>query len=265
MQADKTIMACGSREWKIFLPYEYLKMKNMRGILLIAFFSLFAMAHGQGAGSALDFNGVAGGIRVGNSATLNFGLGDFSLELWVRVPSTLTLEELVVVGKRPVCGNSNFWNIRTSPTDGIYLEVSNSALGEDDRCGAGLIYDGEWHHVAFVRRGREIRSYRDGSLFATTTLRFDYNVDNSVDMFIGDGVCAGIGRNGRMQGNVDELRIWSRALTEEQIRHKMTERLRNAEPGLVAYYRLDEGADNTCPGGQDVCDASGNANHGVKF
>jgi len=45
----------------------------------------------------------------------------------------------------------------------------------------------------------------------------------------------------------------------------MTERLTGTEPGLVAYYRLDEGADNTCPGGQDVCDASGNGNHGVKF
>ncbi|MCE3007407.1 MAG: LamG domain-containing protein [Bacteroidetes bacterium] len=68
-----------------------------------------------------------------------------------------------------------------------------------------------------------------------------------------------------MTGQMDEIRVWNRALTAAEIRHKMTERLTGTEPGLVAYYRMDEGADNTCPGGQDVCDASGNGNHGVKF
>ena len=35
------------------------------------------------------------------------------------------------------------------------------------------------------------------------------------------------------------------------------------EPGLVGYWKLDEGEDNTCSGGEDACDSSGNGNHGT--
>jgi hypothetical protein len=38
----------------------------------------------------------------------------------------------------------------------------------------------------------------------------------------------------------DELRIWSVARTEEEIRATRNQRLKGNEPGLVAYYRFDE-------------------------
>jgi hypothetical protein len=34
-------------------------------------------------------------------------------------------------------------------------------------------------------------------------------------------------------------------------------------PGPVAYWKFDEGADNTCPGGEDVCDSTKNGNDGT--
>ncbi len=45
----------------------------------------------------------------------------------------------------------------------------------------------------------------------------------------------------------------------------MCRQLTGTETGLVGYWPMNEGEDNTCAGGEDVCDQSGNGNHGTKF
>ncbi len=124
---------------------------------------------------------------------------------------------------------------------------------------------GQWTHLACTMSNGQVCLYVNGLLSSC------HNgiplQSNSATRFAALGI--NLGFSGQddypFSGRMDEVRIWNRVLTQAEIRHKMTERLAGNEPGLVAYYRMDEGADGTCPGGQDVCDASGNANHGVKF
>lgn len=65
-------------------------------------------------------------------------------------------------------------------------------------------------------------------------------------------------------GKLDEIRIWNRALSQTEIRNNMNKQLTGSEPGLVAYYQMNEGENGTCEDGKDVCDKSGNGNHGTK-
>ncbi|MHC4605017.1 MAG: hypothetical protein ACYS6W_17005, partial [Planctomycetota bacterium] len=57
-------------------------------------------------------------------------------------------------------------------------------------------------------------------------------------------------------GIIDEVRIYDRALSAEEIRANMHTRLSGDEPGLVGYWDFDEGM------GQIVYDLSGNGNDG---
>ncbi|HEY9763880.1 MAG TPA: LamG domain-containing protein, partial [Trichocoleus sp.] len=43
-------------------------------------------------------------------------------------------------------------------------------------------------------------------------------------------------------GQIDEVRLWNRARTEREIRQDKNLRLTGQEPGLLAYWRLDEGS-----------------------
>jgi hypothetical protein len=43
-------------------------------------------------------------------------------------------------------------------------------------------------------------------------------------------------------GAIDELRIWSIARTPTEVNRDMRVVLKGTEPGLVAYYRFDEGS-----------------------
>lgn len=48
--------------------------------------------------------------------------------------------------------------------------------------------------------------------------------------------------NGGFTGKIDEFRIWNAARTDAEIKASMRQRLTGKEPGLVVYFRFDEGS-----------------------
>ncbi|MCE3007409.1 MAG: LamG domain-containing protein [Bacteroidetes bacterium] len=238
-------------------------MKNLLYLLSLVFFTT---ASGQGSGQAVSFNG-AGRLAVPHSTTFDFGNGDFSYEFWCKPDLSVAPPSVVVWQLLAKRNNGNF-EVQMG-TNGVLVALVAGQGGEFNSLfaygsgieggGAPYILDQNWHHIAFTRQGGFARLYVDGALVGSKSM--PGNINSASELTLGLDV------DGRepYQGSMDEVRIWNRALTEDEIRHKMTERLAGAAPGLVAYYRLDEGTDNTCPGGQDVCDASGNGNHGTKF
>ncbi len=124
------------------------------------------------------------------------------------------------------------------------------------------INDNKWHHIALVRdNGNTIKLFFDG-----------FETNSEVDLITGDltnnrslTIASEINGSQVFNGQIDEVRIWNVARTQAQIRDDMCRQLTGTETGLVGYWNMNEGADNTCAGGEDVCDQSGNGNHGTKF
>lgn len=100
--------------------------------------------------------------------------------------------------------------------------------------------------------------------------------------------------NSSWSGDINDVRLYNRALSTEEIadlyststdiqayytdNYEGQELIRKYDddnitvgslgseevgPGPVAYWKFDEGADNTCPGGEDVCDSTSNGNDGT--
>ncbi|MFN7707825.1 MAG: LamG domain-containing protein [Sphingobacteriia bacterium] len=240
----------------------------MKNILIAAFLGLFATAYGQGSGHALSLDGNDG-VNIPDNNVLDFGSNDFSYELWVRprlvAPgSPVGIMQLLAkrVGGQPnfelqMLSNGTYLTAIVGGAAGPYADLYMFESGVEN-VGPVLTLQPVWNHVCFTRNNGTAFVYVNGELKGTKAMPFD--VSSAAPLFLGSD-----SGSEPYSGMLDEVRFWNRALTEAEIRHRMTERLTGTEPGLVAYYRMDEGADNTCPGGQDVCDASGNGNHGVKF
>ena len=58
-------------------------------------------------------------------------------------------------------------------------------------------------------------------------------------------------------GNMDEVRIWNRSLTDQEIRCRHILSLRGNESGLILYYRFNDNRNTST-----LCDASGNGHTG---
>ncbi len=194
-------------------------------------------------GTSLNFNESGGGgsgeyVYVPG---VDFGLSQTTVEAWIK-PEPATDQRAPIVRMDrfyfQVFENNRlaaYWYGK-SPA-GYHFSSTNS------------INMGEWTHVAVVWDGSGVRFYINGELNSPVSTSGTGESTNWVN----------IGQENatrRYNGMIDDVRIWSVARTEQEIRESMTSPLRGNEAGLVGYWRFDEGSGGT------AFDSSPNNNNG---
>jgi len=95
-----------------------------------------------------------------------------------------------------------------------------------------------WTHVALTYEGSNVKIYKDGILIEEGIINA---APRTGKLYIG-GVDKPNYSAQSWDGMIDEVRIWSVARTEYQIRRDMHHELTGSEPGLVSYLRFNEGS-----------------------
>ncbi len=202
-------------------------------------------------GYALDFAGDQ--VRVPNSDSLSIS-GSLTIEAWARFHSPSGRGPLVFKGD----GRSGLDPYQLLLESGrLHFRINN-----DQNQGTTVEFDvrsynwSEFHHMVgvFDQPAGEMRLYVDGQ-FATRVFTELSPMNNQAGTDIVFG--AKIGDPVKLDGELDEIRIWNVARSEEDIRETMNVVLCGTEPGLVANWRFNEGE------GQVVRDISRYANHGT--
>jgi hypothetical protein len=159
-------------------------------------------------GNALNFDGAADHVVVPSDESMNFGAGDFSICAWAKTTATTGrwAERQDIVGK----GDPS--------VSGYALSAdSNKAFfwvgGAGEVPGTSDINDGEWHHLAGVRKGADVFLYVDGQLEAQGTNA--ENVDTAISCIIAKHPTKG---ESFFAGAIDEVLIYNRALGEDEIK-----------------------------------------------
>jgi hypothetical protein len=114
----------------------------------------------------------------------------------------------------------------------------------------GTVQFGRWQHVALVYDGAERRFYIDGQLAGTGPAPA-INPDTS-GAAIGGVISELANTRNRFDGLIDEVGLWSVALTAEQLATIARAPLTGAEPGLTAWWPFNE------IDGEVVADGTGN-------
>jgi len=74
-----------------------------------------------------------------------------------------------------------------------------------------------WYHYALVREGRHAHTYINGILVHSGTRCSGVDISNDAPLNFSNSPCIGAGGTRRFQGILDELRIFDRALSHEDI------------------------------------------------
>lgn len=117
---------------------------------------------------------------------------------------------------------------------------------------AGHVVDGQWHHLAMTWKQGEpggFRSYLDGQLVASRNAADTPIPAHDAALYF--GAFNGIGEF--TNGDLDEIAVWTRALSEEEIQSGWYKKLNGDEAGLEGYWDFD---DNT------LDDRTANQHHG---
>ncbi len=177
---------------------------------------------------SFSFDGAGDFINAGTDSSLNFGTGDFSVALWFRIPSSVSAEEQII-GKR--AGGSGNYEIQLAANSEILAYIgdgSDVTLDSNYNMNSNL---NQWTHVFLTRYGGNAYLYVNGELKATAVSSHNVNSANALNL--GRDVDLG---SEYFTGNIDELRIWNTAFTQDQIYQQYVSNLNKYDTNAWIFY-----------------------------
>jgi hypothetical protein len=212
-------------------------------------------------GEALNFDGVNDYVNVGNQPLLNFTNSSFTLQASVYPTNA---------GGTIVNKEGEYKLAMTGGGD-LQFAIANSSPGWVwVNTGINIPLD-TWTDVTFVydRVGNEATVYTNGgsqTFSAPATGDIGDTAPTQNDFSLGGSLAPP--EAGYFKGDMDEVRIWNRALNLNEVQSKSSCELTGSESGLVAYYQFYEGWVNSLNfllpmNERDLTDISGNAYHGI--
>ncbi|MBU2525390.1 MAG: hypothetical protein KKC03_02170 [Bacteroidetes bacterium] len=174
------------------------------------------------------FSGVSDFLDAGNNHNLD--PNHFTIGAWVKISGS----------------GSVFSKINESLTDGYNLEITParfvrfyySNMGMQTISSSVPLSQDKWHHIAVTYDGSLLSIYLDGELDQSLSIARG-PLSNSYNFLI--GASGHKIPNQFLDGNIDELRIWNKALSVEQIRLLMNQELTNMSNILKGTYLNDNG------------------------
>lgn len=158
---------------------------------------------------ALTFNGTTNAVDVvaGPTFATTFGL---TVSVWLRLETTPGSTSLCAVSL-VLGGVDNSWQLCAD--SGNVINAYWYQSGEKKLSGPSIGED-EWHHVALVWNGLVMALYVDGA--PSTSMSAKLAFDGSAVVIGGDRDNAAFGYP--WDGSIDELRIYNRALSADELR-----------------------------------------------
>lgn len=209
----------------------------------------FGVTYGQWTYD-LSYDGVDDYVDLGNDASLNI-TGAITVEAWIYHLGNMQLYERIVEKD----WETSYYLGGSSGSNGIaFCMDANSNTANVLETSSNVITPLNWTHIAGTWDGATLKIYINGVLEAS--MPWVNTADGSV---ISTKIGKYWGNSGFFKGYIDEVRIWSEAKTEAQIRDNMYRTLVNpaAEATLAGYWMFEEFT------GQTTADISANNNIGV--
>lgn len=142
---------------------------------------------------------------------------DFTITAWInKTQESKKGKSMGIVSK----SSSDCWDydlfMSTSKLEhpAFYSDAFKAPDGDIEVISARPIKLNEWHHIAVTREGNNAKIYMDGVVTGTATLPEDL-ASSSNNLFIGHD------QDGGFIGSIDEVRIYNRALANQEIRDVM--------------------------------------------
>uniref|UniRef100_UPI003751EC87 LamG-like jellyroll fold domain-containing protein n=1 Tax=Flavobacterium sp. TaxID=239 RepID=UPI003751EC87 len=211
-------------------------------------------------GAALNFDGVNDRVSITNQPVSN--LNNFTLEAWVYSTNSGSYQTIYAEGNTSD-SNPMFSLTKMTNTTGFEIVLRNtSGVGLVVSSTTGYVPLNTWTQVAFTRTSATTASlYING----INTDNFTFVNPGSIPVNVTNiGVRQRVGFDGYLIGNLDEFRIWNRALPQAEIQNNMNCELGSGQTGLVNYYKFNQGIDKANNATiNTLTDSSGNTNTGT--
>ncbi|MCK9451092.1 MAG: T9SS type A sorting domain-containing protein [Bacteroidales bacterium] len=185
-------------------------------------------------------------IDCGNDEAFNLN-EELSLEVWVR--AFTFAENRKIMGKIFYQDPINNGYVLGFENLHVYAEFFNPSAQQVPRPGDGPIEpDSSFVHLVttFSVSSGKIKNYVNGVLSGETSMFPNAPISPNDNPFI-IGNAPWDMLSFQFYGDMDEVRVWNKALSATEINAAMHHELSGTEPNLVAYYNFNEASGSTIP------------------
>lgn len=175
------------------------------------------------------FNGIDNYIDMENNLDLN--TSGFTISAWIK--RDVNSGNKSILSKRATAYSGvRGYDLRILSDGRLNIRWRNSSSANQELTSSIPIPLNVWHHVAVIYNGARATIYIDG--IADTSANLTPPAPWTHSFLIGAGGKGTI--DGFFHGNIDEVRIWSTALTESQLRLVMNQEIENNSGFVSGCY-----------------------------
>ncbi len=182
--------------------------------------------------AALNFDGTGDNVNFGSAISSSLQLTNkLTVEAWVKPTSTVGVA--MISGNHGTAGTGNSQYFFRKNTNQFQIVINNGSTLSGPS--AGTVVANTWQHVAGVWDGAIVSLYVNGVLTGTAVQTGSFPI-SAKDIHTGSN-----GFNEHFGGDIDELRIWNRALCQGEIQNNMNSELSLPQIGLISYHKFNQG------------------------
>ena len=173
---------------------------------------------------AFDLNGTTNQIQIPHNNTLNFN-GNITISSWFNADSlyiTPGIVSILVSKHRIGLDNDGFafglWGAPSNSSGSLNFQASPNYNGLTQP-NLLLVNTNLWYHflITYTSSSGSLKYYLNGTLLDDVSVFFDGNTNNYDLVFGATFTQSGNGFGGFFNGTLDDIGIWNRALTQQEI------------------------------------------------
>jgi DNA-binding beta-propeller fold protein YncE len=194
-------------------------------------------------GEALEFDGKRDYVLMGDVHGFE-GNSPFTVSMWAKNDGSSGVYGRLISKEKSISPREGWLIFRYKNSDRYGFERWEG--GAQDNVNFPYT-SGQWNHIAFTFDGTHMRGYLNGEPVAEPT-ESSKSVQPTFDpLVIG---ARSDGEHDFYQGTLDDIRIYSRALSSEEIADvaQAADRAQEAESGLASYWKFDDVSDDVATG-----------------
>lgn len=175
-------------------------------------------------GNGLDFNGIDQGVFMGTAPAI-VGSGDFSVSAWVKVDADSQGGTIIQQREPGSVGYQGEYMLNVNPDGTLTFFVHGVSSYQFNLTSSMAIKDGRWHLVSGIRSGTTGIINVDGTTVATGT--------GTIQALSPRAVSVGYDyrdANNYFDGLIDDVRIYERALSTQELDERHGEFVFNNPP-----------------------------------
>lgn len=165
---------------------------------------------------ALAFDGLYDRVVVPRSAVLE--PANVSVSMWFRTSVSPGRYRVLLYKGVIDCAASSFALKADAWGTGIIFMTWDGFQNRQTPVATG-VWDGAWHHVVGTYDGTQLALYLDGALVGTTpmTTAIRYGLTNGDELVVGHPANLCGDYNPQFTGDIDEVKVWSRAISASEV------------------------------------------------